>query len=330
MPFHIGFNALSSIISETDVLHVFDVLSPQNAIPVLLTRIKPRKTRPLVFVDWDEWWGRGGILDVFHKELGSLIIRFLTFMEEKIPLYGDAVTVLNGALKKRAMSVGVKPEKVFVLPNGTSIESVNYVDTQTARKLVNLPKNAIIYTCSKSSFTPINPYDDPLWDLLLAHKIVVKTFPNAFLSFLGAGSKQCVAIAEKFKMGKNIISVDYQPTDRYSLYLAASDFLLIPLRTYHTMFDASRVPLRLLDYMAMGKLVIATDLPEIRKMLKDCGLLTEPNDPKDLADKIMDAIENLDSWKEKANIARERIIRYYSWPQIAEELEKHYYALMDN
>jgi len=246
-------------------------------------------------------------------------------MEEKIPLYGDAVTITCETLKKRALSVGVKPEKIFILPNGTNIGSDNYVETQTARKLINLPKNAIIYTCSKSSFTPIKPYDDPLWDLLLAHKIVVKTFPNAFLAFLGGGSEKCLAIAKRFNMGKNIISIGYQPTDRYSLYLAASDFLLIPLRAYHTMFDGSRVPLRLLDYMAMGKPVIATDLPEIRKMLKDCGLLTEPDDPKDLADKIMDAIDNLDSWKEKAINARERTIQCYSWQHIAEELEKHYY-----
>jgi len=74
--------------------------------------------------------------------------------------------------------------------------------------------------------------------------------------------------------------------------------------------------------MAMGKPVIATDLPEIRKMLKDCGLLTKPNDPKDFADKITEAIQNLDLWKGKANNARERIIRHYSWQHIAEKLER--------
>jgi len=30
---------------------------------------------------------------------------------------------------------------------------------------------------------------------------------------------------------------------------------------------------------------IASHLPEIRKMLRDHGLLTKPNDPEDLADK---------------------------------------------
>lgn len=330
MTFQIGFNAISSIISKTNVLHVFDALFPQNAISIILSKIKPKKIRPLVFVDWDDWWGRGGILNVFHKEIGSIFIRFLTFMEEKIPLYSDAVTVTCETLKKRALSVGVKPERIFILPNGTSIESINYVDAQTARKLVNLPKNAIIYTCSKSSFTPIKPYDDPLWDLLLAHKIVLKTFPNAFLVFLGRGSEKCLAVAKRFNIGRNVISIGWQPTDRYSLYLAASDFLLIPLRAYHTVFDGARCPLRLMDYMASGKLVIATDLPEIRRMLRDCGLLTKPNDPENWADKITEAIENLSSWKKIASNARERIIRYYSWQHIAGELEKYYDAFMDN
>jgi len=131
-----------SIVSKTNVLHMFDALLPQNVISFLLSKIRPRKIRPLVFVDWDDWWGRGGTLDAFHNELGSLIIRFLIFMEEKIPLYGDAVTITNETLKKRAISVGVKPEKIFILLNGTNIVSDNHIETQTARKLVNFLKNA--------------------------------------------------------------------------------------------------------------------------------------------------------------------------------------------
>ena len=52
-------------------------------------------------------------------------------MEEKIPLYSDAVTVTCETLKKRALSVGVKLEKIFILPNGTSVGSINCTDTHT-------------------------------------------------------------------------------------------------------------------------------------------------------------------------------------------------------
>ncbi len=318
------FNALSTLILKTDVLHVFDVLIPQNAIAVLISKTKLRKDRPLVFVDWDDWWGRGGILDTFHKEIGSYMIQFLTFLEEKIPLNGDAVTVTSEALKKRALSVGVKAERIFIVPSGTDIKSAYCQETQAARKLLNLPENAIIYTCNKSSFDRIKPYDDPLWDLLVAHKIVVSSFSNALLVFLGRRSENCIAMAKKFRMEKNVISVGWQPADRYALYLAASDFLLLPTRD--TVFDKARCPLRLLDYLASGKPVIATDLPEVRKIVKSSGLLTKPGDPEDLAHKIIAGIENSHLLKQVAKSARTTIIHDYSWQNIAEELEKLYYA----
>jgi glycosyltransferase involved in cell wall biosynthesis len=318
-------NTLCSIISQIDVMHVFDHLMPPNFFPILVLKIlRGRSKKPLIFVDWDDWWGRGGILNIFHENIGWPIIRFLTFVEEKIPFYSDGITVTTGTLKSRALSLGINPKNIFILPNGTNIGMHHYVETQKARKLVNLPENKIIYTYGKSLFDSIKLYNDPLWKLLCAHKIVVKTFPEVFLNLLGQGSEKIVNIAKKCNVGKNIISSGYQQPEKYHLYLAASDFFVIVLRG--DLFDFSRLPLRLLDYMAIGKPIIATDLPEIRKIIKryDYGLLYRPNDPEDLAEKIMKMIENLNSWKAKTEKIRENIIRLYSWRHLAENLEKIY------
>jgi len=250
-------------------------------------------------------------------------------MEETIPLYGDAVTVTCETLRKRALGVGVKPERIFFLPNGTDMKLKHRINILEARKSAGLPENAIIYTCGKSSFNWINPRNDPLWDLLIAHNNVVKVFPNAFLCFLGKGSEKCVAIAKKLGIDKNVIYADWQSSEKYPVYLASSDFMIMPLSN-RGMFDRSRIPLRLLDYMAMGLPIIATDLPEIKTLLEDYGLLFKPNDPADLTNKIINAITCLESLKNKATKARENVIKKYSWRKLAKELETMYVYLLNN
>lgn len=323
--FQTGFNALSSIIMKSDVLHVFDALFPQNALPVLLSKIKPRNHRPLVIVDWDDLWGQGGILQTFHENLIPPIKAFLTFMEEKIPTYGDAVTVTCEALKRRAIAAGVEPERILMLPNGTDLETVGYVDVLTARKLVGLPASATIYTCSKSSFDPIRPNDDPLWDVLVAHNIVAKTFPDAYLLFMGKGSERCLAAAKNFGMERNIISVGWQPREKYFLYLASSDFFLLPLAAFNASFDETRCPLRLMDYMATGRPIIATALPEVQRIASGCSLLVNPGDRDDLVDKILQFLQNPRLREEMGRIAKDRVAKDYSWSTLAKRLERAYY-----
>jgi glycosyltransferase involved in cell wall biosynthesis len=320
-------NTLYSVISKIDVVHVFDHLFPPNFTPILILKIMRKKSKkPLIFIDWDDLWG-GGILDTFHKNLNSFIRRSLAFTEKIIPLYGDAVTVTCETLRKRALDIGVPREKIFVIPNGTTIDFDIEVDVHNARKVVNLPENAVIYTCVKSSFDDVTPGNDPLWNLLLAHNEVTKIFKNAFLCFLGSGSEKCLAIAKKFNMNRNVITVGWQPLEKYLLHLVSSDLLIIPLS--NTLFDNSRMPLRLLDYLAVGKPVIATDLLEIRALLKDYGLMFKSINSLDIANKIIEAIKNLEILKEKAKKAKEIIIKKYTWRNLAEELEMIYNNFLD-
>lgn len=310
-------------LKSFDILHVFDALFPQNALPIIFSKMKSPARKPIIFVDWDDWWGRGGMLENL-KGIYRITIPFLTFLEEKMPLYVDGVTVTNETLKKRAISVGVKPQNLFVIPNGTNIEAAEPFDMYETRRRLNLPCDTVIYT--------YNAYDGSPWEtpralgkniLLLAHKIVVDSFPNAFLLLLGKGCKTWLAEARSLKIDRNIICVDFQPADMYPLYLAASNFSLLIL--LDTAFNRARSPLRLMDYMAVGRPVIATGLPEIKRVLAYSDLLIKPDaDENDLADKILKAIRNPALCKNIGEAAREKIKKQGTWRIISRQLERIY------
>jgi glycosyltransferase involved in cell wall biosynthesis len=120
----------------------------------------------------------------------------------------------------------------------------------------------------------------------------------------------------------NVICIRRQPYHKIPLYLGASDVLLLPLPD--TLFDRARWPLRLGDYLAAGRPIVATSLPEIEKIVSECGLLAKIGDPEDFADKILSIISDPDLREEMGKRARGLAETRYSWKRIAKQLERAY------
>lgn len=321
-----GLNILRSVTSDIDVLHTYDALLPQNALPTILSKLNRTSHKPVVFVDWDDWWGRGGALDVYLKGDYRKITSFLTFLEEKIPLYADGVTVTNQTLRKRAIGVGVTGKKLFVIPNGAEVDRIKPLDMYDARKRLGLPPKATVYTIYPKAYVR---YEKSLMgrnDILLAHKAVMAAYPDTFLLLLGRESEGWMTDAKFLGIDRRIISVGFQPADKYSLFLSASNFFLFLIG--NTAFDRARSSLRVLDYMAAGRPIIATGLPEIRNVVNGCGLFVRSDKPSDLAEEILHAIREPDLCKKMGELARERAVKHYSWSSIAQQLERAYCQML--
>ncbi|HKZ94601.1 MAG TPA: glycosyltransferase family 4 protein [Candidatus Bathyarchaeia archaeon] len=309
---------------DFDVIHVYDAAFPQNAIPAMFCRVKRRSKRPALFVDWDDWMGRGGSLNLFHGEgANNMVIPLLTFLEEKTPLYADMITVTTEVLRQRALQVGVNKKDIVMLPNGANTDAIGPKDMRKAREELGLPADVMIYICNKSTFfVPLRP-GDPILDLLLAHKSALKEHPSAILFLLGKGSEKCIPWIKSLGIEKNVRCVGWQPLSMLSLYFGASNFLVLPIRD--TIFDRARFPLRLADYMAAGRPIVATALPEIERVTRGFSWLAKPNDSADLADKLVQAMRQpMDLWRKMGQMAREKAVKHLSWTVLSEQLEKTY------
>lgn len=314
---------LSSILQTTldfDVLHSFDVMFPQNAIPTLFSKILRflRFHDRKIFVDWDDWWGRGGMIAYYARRYGSiwsLIDPPVTFLEEEVPRYADAVTVTTESLRKRALSIGVKPEDLFIVSNGTNTDFIKPLDIHDARDKLDLPRKNVICT-------QLGNLDKQTLTLLIqAQKRVVRKYPNALLLLVGSGPAGA-SYVRSLGMGRNVICVGRQPYHKVPLYLGASDICLMPMQDVS--FNRVAHPLRLFDYLAAGRPVIATALPELGKIVRECGLLAKPDDPDDFADKILELAENPNLRDKLGKRARELAETRYSWRIGAGQLENAY------
>jgi len=314
-------NCFLEIIHDFDVIHSFDVMWPQNAAPLLVSNLEGllRIRHIKIYADWDDWWGRGGIINLY-KGLYRLIALPISFMEEKVPRCADYVTLTTETLKYRALQSGFKPENLFIIPNGANVEDIKPLDRNNSRKELNLPLENKICTQIWSSSRDLRSFKL----LLQAHKKVTKVFPEALLLFVGRMkvSEAQIDFVKSLNLSRNVMFAGWQPYHKYLLYLGASDVLLLPMQD--TIYDRARSPLRLGDYLAAGRPIIATALPEIEKIVSQCGLVAAPNDAKGFGEKLLKVLQDADLSDEMGKRARELAERKYSWQILAKKLDQIY------
>jgi len=104
-------------------------------------------------------------------------------------------------------------------------------------------------------------------------------------------------------------------------YYSACDILVLPSVSRLEAFG-----LVLLEAMASGKPVVASDIPGVRDVLKDgvTGFLAEPFSPKDLAEKLNAILSSDELAAEMGRRARIHAREHYAWSVIADIIERVY------
>lgn len=115
----------------------------------------------------------------------------------------------------------------------------------------------------------------------------------------------------------NVHVVGHVPPAELDRYRQIADVLVVPNLPdrYSTHLTC---PIKVFEYMAAGRPIVASDLPSIREVLRDGedGLLVPPDDPPALAEGIRRAVEERDlQARLVANAARK--VSQFSWQQRA-------------
>lgn len=76
------------------------------------------------------------------------------------------------------------------------------------------------------------------------------------------------------------------------------------------------------EAMSCGVPVISSKVGAVPEVLGDCGLYADPDDPKDLADKIILLLQDEDFRKELGAKARERVLQNFTYQRRKQEIQK--------
>jgi glycosyltransferase involved in cell wall biosynthesis len=204
--------------------------------------------------------------------------------------YFVKVIVISEALKKYWANEGIPEEKIFVYHDGYNPKLFNNLLTKNeARYKLNLPLDKKIITYSGSL------YMDRGIELVLE---TAKELPEHLFLLVGGPSDRVLYYKDQIQKLKinNIMILGRVEPKKVPLYLSASDILLL-LFTDKVPTINFCSPLKVFEYMASGRTIIAHKFPTIEEILVDgvSAHFVEPNNSKAIVLKIKQIInENND------------------------------------
>lgn len=202
--------------------------------------------------------------------------------------------------------------KVIVLPNGVDIKKFN--------PNIDYPENIkkvekIILFVGALDQAHITK---GLNFLILACSKILQNNRKFKLIVVGDGELKPYyqKLVEKEGLKKNVLFVGKIRNDDLPKYYSISDIFVLPS-------TVENFPLVVLEAMAMGKPVIASNIPGLRTIIKDqkTGYLVDKKNVDMLASKILFLIENEDIIKTYGINARKTVEEKYSWDVIIKKLE---------
>jgi glycosyltransferase involved in cell wall biosynthesis len=105
-------------------------------------------------------------------------------------------------------------------------------------------------------------------------------------------------------------------------YIAAADVAIACFEDNKQ--SRCKSPLKVVEYLAAGKAIVASRLPEVEKMIDDAGILVTPDNPNQIAEAVTTLLDDDDLRTQLGAKARGRAERIYNWQQSADTLQRAY------
>jgi glycosyltransferase involved in cell wall biosynthesis len=297
--------------SEYDIIHAFDS-RPVVIYPALFSQNQGAR----LVMDWSDWFGRGGAVEERKNSITRFILRYLeTYYEENFRKKADANTVINSSLEKRAITLGVDPETILRLPNGSDPTKLYPLDRDELRLSLGLPINVPILGYMGSLF----PNDAIL--LAQAFSILRVEQPEALIILMG-NPKADVQISD------GLIRTGFISYYDLNRYLAVCDLLWLPLSD--SLANRGRWPSKITDYFAVGRPTVSCavgDIPEVFAETQ-AGVATEPT-PESLASASLSLLDDPDLLQRLGMNARRAAETRYNWNSLIKTVENMYLNILE-
>ncbi|KKN22614.1 hypothetical protein LCGC14_0913230 [marine sediment metagenome] len=252
-------------------------------------------------------------IDVLHELIPFSPLRFIgKYLERQTLEKASRVLVINEKLREYVLEMGACPRNTAVLGAGIDLKRYNLkVDGSKVREQYGIREEDIVlffmgwlYKFSGLWEVARAMYRDKRFKLLIVGD--------------GDAYEELQSLRRKYNLQDQIILAGRKPYDEMPAHIAASDICLLPANPQEKVMQ-NIVPIKLYEYMAMGKPVVTTNLPAIIKEFgASNGIIYAYR--SDLVFSRCEDIVSDKSIKEKGLRSR-RFVENRSWRKITDAFE---------
>lgn len=313
---------LHEVVDEVkpDVLHAH---SPAlNGIAAL--RVGKARNIPVVYecrAFWEDAAVNHGTCEA--KSLRYFLTRRL---ESHVFHRADAVTTICEGLRKDIIQRGVDPQRITVIPNAVDIERFQICNNKPEQLITQYGlQNKVVL----GFFGSFYEYEG-LTFLLEAMPTIVRQNPSVTLLLVGGGPQETI-IKEKVQslgLQEHVLVLGRVPHDIIQEFYSAVDIMVYP-RLPMRLTDLV-TPLKPLEAMAQGKLVVASDVGGHQELIadKETGYLFKAGDLNAASDTILKAIKERDVWEFLQNNGRQYVEGERNWTASTERYQAVYEPIL--
>jgi glycosyltransferase involved in cell wall biosynthesis len=220
------------------------------------------------------------------------------------------IICISNGLRTRLIEIGVPPEKILVAADAVNLDLYRELLTKGAAREqlgISRDKKILVYTGSL--------FSDRGEDALLSF---ISSLPeNTSLFLVGRIQED---LLHKIEGKPNVTCVGVRPHSEIPVWQQAADALILFNSEKVQTFRDFTSPMKLFEYMAANRPIVAPDLPSIREILDDsCAVLVESDNADAYRLGVEKVLNNEALSAELASRARERA-RQYTWEKRAEKI----------
>jgi len=241
----------------------------------------------------------------------SLRYRITKYLETYVFKKVQAITCICEGLRKDIIQRGIAEDKITIIPNAVNIEKFTFgqqADLNLKQQLGLENKIVLGYIGSFYAYEGI-----PL--ILDALPKIIKQQPSVHLLLVGGGPQETI-IKEKVKqcgLEDYVTFTGRVPHDQVQSYYNQVDIFIyprLPMRLTELV-----TPLKPLEAMAQGRLVVASDVGGHKELIIDQenGVLFKANDANSLSLNILNLLGNKQGWDDMRQAGRKYVEEERNW-----------------
>lgn len=228
----------------------------------------------------------------------------------------DAVICPSNVTRDYIASLGLDRKRVTVIPNGVSPSDFAFTPLPVRDGRVPI----LLYVGTLADWQGLD--------------IVIKALPKILesqpvkLHIVGRGrSRQRKALAKQIrKLGleEHVIVQPAVPHHEIPSLIAGADICVAPLALNDRNVTQGACPIKILEYMAAGRPLLASNMPIVRELVREDvdGLLFSPNDPEDLARQAVQLLKDMELSQRLAESAAAHVREKFTWHESQKKLGK--------
>ncbi|MBZ5750841.1 glycosyltransferase family 4 protein [Metabacillus rhizolycopersici] len=300
-------------VKKVDIVYATSPQLFQGVTGYFLSRIHRAK---FVFEIRDLWVDFAELLGQFkNKKLLNLARKLENFLYNK----ADHIIVVTHGYKKRLIDLGIKEDKITVIPNGVNPSSLNQLVTNHTNSVKQQyaieDKFLVLYAGNIGAAQGL--------DTIISAAEQLKHDPSIVFMFIGGGvEKQTLMERARTLQLSNVIFIDSKKKEELASYYDAADIGIVSLKK-HPLFEIT-IPSKVFDYMSMSIPVLIGVDGEAREIVEKhhAGFYFEPENPTDFIRSLKHAQNNPNVLKEIELNVKQELLQSFNRETQAKELSE--------